>query len=363
MRYGEVDFSALAERYDRWWNNKLGRPIIPLILWGADPGRPRPSAPGLGFTSAYDERYSPEEILDRVDYDLSCHEYYGDAYPIINMSAFGPGVAAAFLGAEVHVADYTVWFDCPEKLPIRELHFEYNTDNKYYRRLREFYVIFAQKYASRAVMTMTDLGGVLDILSSFRGAENLLCDLVDEPEEVLRCVGEIQTAWFKYFDDFTSIIAPYAKGYSHWDAIYNTKPNYMLQSDFSYMIGPEMFSQFVMPELETSAARLDKPFYHLDGIGELPHLDMLLASEHIKGIQWVPGSGTPELSDWTEVYRRIGAAGKKLHNIQANLDNVNWAVSMLPAPDTLYMGLQYYPLERKQEAFEKMRAAGCEDLT
>ena len=37
-----------------------------------------------------------------------------------------------------------------------------------------------------------DLGGIMDVLQSFRGAENLLMDLYDAPEEVLRCVGELQ---------------------------------------------------------------------------------------------------------------------------------------------------------------------------
>lgn len=362
MRYGEVDFGALAKTYDRWWNGELGRPIIPVIVGGADPGRPMPQAPSLGFTSAYDERFSPEQLLDRADYDFACNEYYGEAFPLINMSAFGPGVAAAFMGAEVHVADYTVWFDCPEKLPIRELHFEYRTDTKHYRRVREFYEVFAEKYADRAILSMADLGGVLDILASFRGTENLLCDLVDEPEEVLRCVREIQAAWLQYFDDFTSIIAPVAKGYSHWDAIFNPKPTYILQSDFSYMIGPGMFVEFVLPELESTAAKLDRAFYHLDGPGELPHLDMLLNAENIKGIQWVPGSGMPEQQDWTEVYRRIGESGKKLHNIYARLDRLDDALSMLPSPDTLFMGIQWFQREQKARALELLRAAGCDAI-
>ena len=355
MKYGEVDFGRLSDNYDRWWAGSLGRPIVPVILWGADPGRPEPKAPSLWFGSSFDERWSVEELLDRQDYNFACCEFLGDAFPFINMSAFGPGVAASFMGATPHTSDYTIWFDDPRAIPLRELHFEFDAGSKWYHRVREFYVIFAQKYADRAIMAMTDLGGVLDILSSFRGADNLLCDLYDEPEEVWRCACEIQAAWFKYFDDLTSVIAPVAQGYSNWNAIYNSKPNYILQSDFSYMIGPEMFARFVMPELESSAARLDRAFYHLDGIGELPHLDQLLASEHIKGIQWVFGTGTPELTDWTDVYRRIGAAGKKVHNLHANLDNIGWATSMLPSPDSLFMGMQGFNMAQKSEVLEKLR--------
>jgi len=360
MRYGEIDFDALAKRYEKWWRGELGRPIIPVVIGGADPGRPMPKVPPLSFATAFDERYSPEELLDRADYDLSCSEYFGEAFPMVNLNVFGPGVAAAFMGAEVNVAPYTIWFDCPYKPPLKELHFEYRTDTKYYRRVREFYMVFAQKYASRAIISMADLGGVMDILASFRGTENLLCDLYDEPEEVMRCVREIQAAWLRYFDDFTSIIAPVAKGFSHWDVIYCERPTYILQSDFSYMISPEMFERFVLPELESTAAKLDRTFYHLDGVGQLAHLDMLLKSKNIKGIQWVPGSGMPERLDWTDVYRRIGESGKKLHNVYARLENLGAALSMLPSPDTLFLGTHWYPQEQKHNAFELMRAAGCE---
>ena len=84
----------------------------------------------------------------------------------------------------------------------------------------------------------------------------------------------------------------------------------MLQCDFCYMIGPEMFAKFVLPELRASCKKLTNSFYHLDGPGALPHLDALLDIPELKGIQWVPGDGQPDITRWPEVYRKIRAAGK-----------------------------------------------------
>jgi 5-methyltetrahydrofolate--homocysteine methyltransferase len=86
----------------------------------------------------------------------------------------------------------------------------------------------------------------------------------------------------------------------------------MLQCDFCYMIGPDMFDEFVKPELAASCKRLANPFYHLDGVGQLPHLDSLLAIPELKGVQWVPGNGKPDFSNWPEVYRKIRDAGKRI---------------------------------------------------
>jgi hypothetical protein len=71
-----------------------------------------------------------------------------------------------------------------------------------------------------------------------------------------------------------------------------------------------MFDEFVKPELAATCRRFTNPFYHLDGVGELPHLDSLLEIEELKGIQWVPGAGERPETEWPEVYRKIRAAGK-----------------------------------------------------
>ena len=167
------------------------------------------------------------------------------------------------------------------------------------------------KWHGRVVIGMTDLGGIMDVLQSFRGAENLLMDLYDAPEEVLRCVGELQQLWFQYYDKFNAIMEGEAQGYSHWYGLYHEKPGYILQSDFSFMIGPDMFKTFVAPELSSSADRMYNAVYHLDGEGEIVHLDTILSIDGIKGIQWVPSPGNRD-KNHDELLCRILDAGKKI---------------------------------------------------
>ena len=76
------------------------------------------------------------------------------------------------------------------------------------------------------------------------------------------------------------------------------------------MIGPEQFERFVKPEIAAACRAVPHAFYHLDGPGQLPHLDSLLEIEELDGIQWVPGGGMPEEDTWPHVYRRIRDAGK-----------------------------------------------------
>jgi 5-methyltetrahydrofolate--homocysteine methyltransferase len=135
-------------------------------------------------------------------------------------------------------------------------------------------------------------------------------DLYDQPAEVKRLTWEAHEGWWRSFDDFNAVLQPVNPGYTAWTPLYSETTYYMLQCDFAYMIGPEMFDEFVKPELQACCRRLGNAFYHLDGVGQLPHLDSLLSIPELKGVQWVPGAGQPDTTHWPEVYRKIRAAGK-----------------------------------------------------
>ncbi len=149
--------------------------------------------------------------------------------------------------------------------------------------------------------------------------------MYDHPDEVKRLTWESHELWFRYYTEINEFLQPVNPGYSDWAGIYSPDPSYMLQCDFCYMIGPEMFDEFVKPELAAACRRLDNPFNHLDGPGQLAHLDSLLEIPELKGVQWIPGDGNPGMAHWPEVYRKIRAAGKliQLFLSDSGLDVLN----------------------------------------
>jgi hypothetical protein len=152
----------------------------------------------------------------------------------------------------------------------------------------------------------------MDILATFRTSEELLYDLYDYPEEITRLMEEIQNLWYRYYEEINEVLQPDNNGFTDWSAIYSDKPSYVIQSDFSYMISPKMFELFVKPELENTCKKLDNSIYHLDGVGQLAHLDSLLKVKELDAIQWVPGDGKQDQTQWPEVYRKINRAGKNI---------------------------------------------------
>ena len=293
----------------QWWCGELDRPLIPVTLQGRNPGRPEPAAPLLSQATCADLDIPAEALIDRLDYELEKCRFLGDAFPCVSMHTFGPGVMAAFLGGILDNSTGSVWFHPPGEVRLQDLHFRFDPDNRWFRRICEICAAGMRRWQGQVLMAMTDLGGNLDILSTFRPGEKLLLDLYDQPDEVKRLTWEAHAAWHQYFDAINRILRPLNPGYSDWSEIYSDVPCYMLQCDFSYMIGPGMFDEFVKPELAASCQKVPRAFYHLDGPGQLPHVDSLLQIAELKGVQWVPtiwGDG----GNWPDLYRKIRAAGK-----------------------------------------------------
>ena len=313
-------FARVVLSHERWWRGELDRPLVHIFLTGArDPGPP-PEPYHPAWTAFYGFETPVETIIAGWEHSLSGLEFMGDAFPHV-WPNFGPGVAAAMLGAKLKLSvdARTVWFEPDRECEPAERRFVFDSDNAWLGRVGDIAAAADARWGGSVQIGMTDLGGNLDILSSFRPSETLLLDIYDAPGEVKRLTWELHECWLRLFEHLNRK-TPHNPGWTCHAPILSKEPYYMLQCDFAYMIGPGMFGEFVLPEIAATAMRLSRAFYHLDGVGQLPHLDALLALPALKGVQWVPGSGEPEKRDWTHVYRRILDAGKLAQATHMDLD-------------------------------------------
>lgn len=317
IKFTAERFQKIKETYTLWWDRKLDRPLMKIVVPNAyEPDVPLPKAPLLSQENCHDFSYTPEEIIDAIDYDLSKKEYIGDAFPYVNFGIFGPGVCAAFCGAILDNSSGRVWFFPPKKQEIFDIHIKYDPNNKWVKRIKDLYKAGLKKWGDTVVMGLPDLGGIMDIVAIFCESENLLYDLYDNPEEVTRLRKEAEIAWNEAFDDLTSVIQSEKHGYSDWLGLYSDTPSYVIQCDFCYMIGNDMFKEFVLPSLENHVQKLDRTVYHLDGIGELNHFNDIVGLKDLNAIQWVSGDGKPKGTYWlNSVYKPMQEANKGIQII------------------------------------------------
>jgi len=149
----------------------------------------------------------------------------------------------------------------------------------------------ALKYSrNRYIVAFPSLDGVHDILVSLRGTQNLVKDMYFNPRKVEEISWRILDLWHIYYDKLYEIIKQYQYGTSAWMNLWSPLKWYPIQCDLAAILSPKLFQKFILPILEEQCRRLDHVVYHLDGPGELSHVDYLLKIEKLNGIQWVPGA-------------------------------------------------------------------------
>lgn len=304
LNFSDEDWEKLAQNWTAWWAGELDRPLVML----ESPVRSR-SPEELTIEFLLEKPVF--QVLDYYDSLLENTRLLGDAWPKW-FPFFGAGVAAAFLGAELLCApeEGTIWFEGIQSLISDDLNSLYDPQNIWWTRIQQLTQAAVDRWGDQVCVGITDLGGNLDILASLRGSQALLMDLLDFPEKIETASQKISQFWLYYYTNLKAITEKTGRGSSPWAPIWAPGSCYMLQSDFSAMISPKMFERFILPDLITCCQELDFSFYHLDGKGQITHLDLLLSIDDLDGIQWIPGDGQPSPEAWIPLLKRIREAGK-----------------------------------------------------
>ncbi|MCL4507278.1 MAG: hypothetical protein M1434_06470 [Chloroflexi bacterium] len=304
IKFTEADWRRIARDWNAFWAGELDRPIVVLEISEPAPGTDSSQFTRWGLDTPIDA------VIDNWQRILESTHWLGDAFPKWWVN-FGPGTVAAFLGSRVSWSPDTTWFWPLEGIDgLQDIHPRYDAQNPWWRRVRDMTSRAVERWGDQVLVGTTDLGGNLDILASLRSSQRLLLDLTDNPEEIDRLTREITPLWLRYYDELYPITSSVGRGNACWGPCWSPGRGYMLQCDFSYMISPAMFTRFVMPDLVACCDHLDYGFYHLDGKGEIAHLDQLLSIKRLRGIQWQPGDGQPLADSWLPLLRRIRASGK-----------------------------------------------------
>jgi 5-methyltetrahydrofolate--homocysteine methyltransferase len=191
--------------------------------------------------------------------------------------------------------------------------FAFNPENEWWQISKKLLEALASRAQGKYYIGVPDLNGPGEILALLRGTQPLIYDLTEQEPEVFRSViDQVNFAWLRYWQASIGIIHQWVDGYMYWMGIWSDRPSIDLQNDFSCMISPKMFNEIFLPSLEQQTQWVERTIYHLDGPGAIRHLDALLSLPRLTGIQWVPGAGSPPMSKWLPLLRRIQTKGKLL---------------------------------------------------
>jgi len=329
------DWEEAQEHLVAWWEHSHYRRVTLAVR------APRPvDLPPLRAPADVQVRWlDPEYRIAAAERAFASTHFGGEAFPWFDAN-IGPGSLALYLGSPGVLHETTVWYepvaDCVANLPK----LRYDGQNEWWRANLRLVNEGMKRGTGRYLTSYPDLIENLDIVASLIGTQPLLYALIDDPGGVKRVNGEVNELYFRYYDALYELLDGPRLG-TCFSAFQVWGPGRVakLQCDFSAMISPEMFREFVVPGLTEQVSRLDYAVYHLDGPHAVGHVGALLDIPGVNAIQWTPGAEAPGVEDecWWRMYRRILGGGKGLLLLGAAFDGVE-ALARELGPDGVYIG-------------------------
>jgi hypothetical protein len=271
-----------------------------------------PAGPGKRWPDLKARWYDAEYQVEHYLACLEASSYLGETFPVFYPN-LGPNVFAAMLGGELTFGETTSWIKPSVETMEEAERIAFDEGNPYYRKILEITDRALEVCGGRFLVGYTDMHPGLDCVDALMGTENMLLNMMDEPDIVV-ALGEICTReFFRAMDLFHEKLLARDQLSVSWMQIPFYDTMHIPSCDLGAMISNPMFRQFALPMIREEVAHFRHNIFHLDGRGVAVHLHDILALEGVQAIQWVQGAGsTSPIMQWVELIRRIQAAGKSV---------------------------------------------------
>lgn len=318
------NFEETKAHYTNWWNGKG----IVLTMWehlykeGAPYENIVPPPPHKDLNQLW---FDADWRAQQLHYSMSRNSYLADILPVAN-TQLGPGSLASILGSVLEGREDTIWIHQKPNFD-GQIIFDEKGWKLHENLLRNCVANSKGKY----MVGCPDLVEGLDVLASLKGSDNILMDLILNPDDTLELMKKVNEVYFDVFNRIYDIINVNGEMAFCYFSLWAPGKVSKLQCDLSIMISEDDFRTFCLPFLREQTEKIDYTLYHLDGVDAIRHLDAVLELEKLNAIQWTPGYGQPQggSPQWYDLYKKILASGKSimanwvtLDELEPLLDNV-----------------------------------------
>jgi len=308
------DWQEARERMIAWWAGKKTDRVPAQVSAPIKPVNPRVASICNDVPAKY---VDPDTVLGNMEYRLEHTFWGGESFPT-HFVYFGPMFSLTYLGCEPNFMPDTTWYE-PCLQDWSELpNIRFDPNNRWLQLSKEMMRLSAERAEGRWLITRSDgIAALMDVICGLLGNEKTMMAMAEQPEAVKSARDRMMTWSRRTYDESYDIGRRYQEGSIDWLQIWAPGRAITSQCDMSVMIAPEMFRDFVVPELADIYNHVDYGIYHLDGPEQIRHLDELLKIEKLHLIQWVPGArmnnpGHSDPMNWLDLFRRIQEAGKKV---------------------------------------------------
>ncbi|MCL2708763.1 MAG: hypothetical protein FWF03_06565, partial [Defluviitaleaceae bacterium] len=203
-----------------------------------------------------------------------------------------------------------------------------------------------EKILDKLAGTVGDLGFVsppplldaMTTLSMFMEPGELCVALIGEPEKVKNWTREATKIYIDCYEHFYRYLN--GKGYTDtttWLPAMAESRMEAVQCDFSVMLSPEMFDEFVLADSRRVTSYMDCSIWHHDGPEQFRFIEKIAALPKLRAVQWVFPKGEHP-SEHLDKFKRIRGLGLSLLMDVKCVDDAVYLAGKL-GPDGLFLSL------------------------
>lgn len=215
-----------------------------------------------------------EPYLDDCDRLFDVHEQCGGDFlwsasmfwgiPWVEAALGCPIVLGSHASGSIH-AEKPAGYTGAESLP------DFSLDNAWVRKAIDFLRQIARRSAGRYPLATTRMRGISDLLAVLYGSEDLIFQMMAEPEEVKQTAAKLRDFWIAFGRMQIERIPEFHGGIgSFYYNAWAPRATIWHQEDAAALLSPRLFERFIKPCDEAIVEAFDGCIMHLHSTGYLP---------------------------------------------------------------------------------------------
>ncbi len=158
--------------------------------------------------------------------NLGLHKHFfgGVAFPNLWIN-FGPGILAAWLGAQPIFKSNTMWFGNQNLRGIMSIddiaRVDIDKNNVWWKRVVSATKVAVSRHHGKFIVGMTDIGGVLDVIAALRGTVEVVKDMYFNANKLILAIENVTDIWIRCYNELYNIMVSTGhEGSSAWMGIW-----------------------------------------------------------------------------------------------------------------------------------------------
>jgi len=138
---------------------------------------------------------NPEKAINIFE-SWAQQTFFGIAFPNLWIN-FGPGILAAWLGAQPIFKSNTMWFGNQSLKDIMDIddiiRIDMDRNNIWWKRVVNATKVAVSRHYNRFIVGMTNIGGILDVIVALRCAAEIIKDMYFNSSKLIKVILYRQT--------------------------------------------------------------------------------------------------------------------------------------------------------------------------